>query len=273
VQIRENERRRFDMKLALKKTTVFFLLAVFVSSFACQFLMPSSRTGIVISDCADIVSAVANLQAGEIPQTLFDTGKKDGSEFDVSEYFNVLPHLSMQEGYALDYVYQNDDLGAYPLLYVRPVDQAPYTSPADIPDSAQLPDFHEYLNVEDVEQGYFEYVVMDIMANQLYLFWHANYNDLEIVCNGDEVNEIVAQVSSGDFGMAMERADQTKARTMRNIEPVVHLMGDVAVVEVVTFTKWGGFYRYTYTIRRGFPHTIVDVTQENLVPYDCGVMF
>ena len=37
--------------------------------------------------------------------------------------------------------------------------------------------------IEDVEQGYFEYVVMDIMANQFYLFWHANYNDTEIVCN------------------------------------------------------------------------------------------
>jgi hypothetical protein len=71
----------------------------------------------------------------------------------------------------------------------------------------------------------------------------------------------------------MDLAEQTRARTMRNNEPVVRLTGDVAVVEVVTFTKWGGFYRYTYTISRGLPHTIVDVKQDHLVPYDCGVMF
>ena len=257
----------------MKKQLIFVLLAVLVSSLACQFLIPSSRTGTVISDCSDIVSDVASLQAGDIPQTLFDTGKKDGSEFDVSRYFNVLTHLSMQEGYALDYVYQNDGLGAYPLLYVRPMNQAPYASPTDIPENTQLPDFHNYLDVEDVEQGYFEYVVMDIMANQFYLSWHANYNDLEIVCNREEVNNIVADVSSGDFGIAMNLAQQTKARTMRNIEPVVRLTGDVAIVEIVTFTKWGGFYREIYTISRSLPHTVIDLKQENIVPYDCGVMF
>jgi hypothetical protein len=62
-------------------------------------------------------------------------------------------------------------------------------------------------------------------------------------------------------------------RTLRNIVPVVILQDDVAIVEVVTFTKWGGFYRYTYTISRDLPHTILDLKQENLVPYDCGVMF
>jgi hypothetical protein len=257
----------------MKKTTIFLLLVFLTSSLVCQFLVPSGRIGTVISDCADTVSAVANLQAGEIPQSLFDTGKKDGSEFDVSQYFSVLTHISMQEGYALDYVYQNDGLGGYPLLYVRAVDQAPYESIADIPENTQLLDFHDYLDVEDVEQGYFEYVLMDMMANQFYLFWHANYNDLEIVCNRREVNDIVQQVSSGDFGAAMDLAQQTKARTMRDIEPVVRLTGDVAVVDVILFTKWGGFYRYTYTISRGLPHTILDLQQENLVPYDCGVMF
>jgi hypothetical protein len=144
---------------------------------------------------------------------------------------------------------------------------------ADIPENTQLADFREFLDVEDVEQGYFEYVVLDIMANQFYLFWHANYNDTEIVCNREEVNDIVTSVSSGDFGNAMDLAAQTKARTMRNIEPSVRLTGDVANVEVITFTKWGGFYRFTYTISRGFPHMVIDVKQENIVPYDCGVMF
>lgn len=256
----------------MKKQTVVPWLVLFVSSLSCQFLFPD-RTGTVISNCADIISAVGSMQPGEVPESLFNTGRKQGDEFDANQYFNVLTHISMREGYTLDYVYHNDSLGGFPLLYARPEAQTPYASLADIPENTQLPDFREYLEVEDVERGYFEYVVMDIMANQFYLSWHANYNDTQIACNRQDVNEIVASVSSGDFGSAMDLAQQTKARAMRNIEPIVNLTGDVASVQVITFTKWGGFYRFTYTINRSFPHTITDIKQENLVPYDCGVMF
>lgn len=256
----------------MRNQHLFLLLIIFIFSLACQFLFPA-RAGTVIAECRDIVSAVGNIQPGEVPQHLFDTGTKQGDEFDANQYFDVLPQISMREGYVLDYVYQNDSLGGYPLLYARPDDQVPYASIADIPENTHLPDFHEYLEIEDVERGYFEYVVMDIMARQFYLFWHANYNDTHIICDRKEVNDIVAQVSSGDFGYAMNLVEQTKARTMRNIEPVVRLTGDVANIEVITFTKWGGFYRETYTISRGFPHTIIDIKQENIVPYDCGIMF
>lgn len=256
----------------MKPQTIFLLPAVFASSPACQFLFPS-RTGTVISNCAKLVSAVADLQAADIPEHLFDTGIKNGNEFDVNQNFSVLTHLSMREGYALDYVYQNDGMAGFPLLYARPVNQIPYASLADIPANTELPDYHAYLEIDDTEQGYFAYVVMDIMARQFYLYWHANYNDTEIICNRGEVNDIVDRVSGGDFGYAMDLEQQTKARTLKNIEPVVTLTGDVARVHFIAFTKWGGFYRETYTIHRAFPHTVIDVQQEKVVPYDCGVMF
>jgi hypothetical protein len=260
------------MMVTMKTRTIFILLVVFASSLACQFLFPS-RTGTLISDCSELVSAIADLQAVDIPEHLANSGIKNGNEFDVNQYFRVLTHLSMREGYALDYVYINDSLGSYPLIYARPMDLAPYTSPADVPEAMQTSDFRDYLEIQDVEQGYFEYVVLDIMARQFYLSWHANYNDTEIVCNRRQVNDIVDRVSSGDFGYAMDLAQQTKARTLKDIEPVVSLTGDVAKVQFITFTKWGGFYRETYTINRGFPHTIIDINQENVIPYDCGVMF
>lgn len=256
----------------MKRQSIFALLVIFTSSLSCQFLFPT-RTGTVISNCAEIIAAVGGIQPGEVPQHLFDTGLKQGGEFDANQYFEVLTHLSMQDGYALDYVYQNDGLGGYPLLFIRPVDRAPYTSIKDVPENIQSTNFRDYLDVEDVQQGYFEYVVLDILARQFYLFWHANYNDTKIVCNRGEVKDIVEQVSSGDFGIAMDLAQQTKAHTMRNIEPAVTLTGDVAKVQFITFSKWGGFYRETYTISRDFPHTIIDVQQENIVPYDCGIVF
>lgn len=260
------------MKTMMKKPTLFALLVTFASSLGCQFLSPA-RPGTAISACAQIVSAVARLHTGNLPQHLFETGRKVGDEFDVHQYFDVLPHISIQDGYDLDYVYQIDSLGGYPLLYAYPANQTPYASVTDIPEDTQLSDFQEYLRVDDTEQSYFEYVVLDIMAGQFYLYWHANYNDTQIVCNRQQIYDIVAQVNTGNFGATMDTAQQAKVRTLRNIVPVVALEGDTARVEVVTFTKWGGFYRYTYTISREFPHTILDLEQENLVPYDCGVMF
>lgn len=256
----------------MNRITLFLLLVVALISSSCQAI-GRSRTGTVISACSEIVLNINILKPTEIPQHLLTTGNKRGDEFDVNQYFKAFTHISMQEGYALDYVYQKDPLGGYPLLYPRPVDQIPYASTADIPERTEWPDFREYLDVEDTEQGYFEYVIMDIMVNQFYLFWHANYNDTYIVCNRRQLYDIVTQVSSGEFGNAMEPAQQAEARTLRNILPVVSLAGDTAVVEIVTFTKWGGFYRLTYTISREVPHEIIDIQQENILPYDCGVVF
>jgi len=256
----------------MNKKVIFLLLAVFVSSSACQSLGPS-RVGKVISACSQIVLEISNLQSGGTPEHLLTTGIKRGDEFDVNQYFNALSHVSMREGYTLDYVYQHDDLGGYPLLYPRPVDQAPFASTANVPEGMEWRDFQAYLDVEDTEQGYFEYVVMDIMANQFYLFWHANYNDTHIVCNRRQVTDIVAQINSGELGNTLDPAQQKNARTLRDILPIVNLTGDTAVVELVTFTKWGGFYRQTYTISREVPHKILDIKQENILPYDCGIMF
>ena len=257
----------------MKKQAIILLLVVFVFSLACQALTPKSRDGTVISDCLDVVTAVRTLQPADIPQSLLETGVKSGNEFDANDYFKVLTNISMQKGYSLDYVYQVDGLGAYPILYALPDGQTPYQSFSEVPENTQLADFREHLEVEDVGEGYFELVVMQIMAGQFYLDWHANYNDTEIVCNANAVDAIISDINDGDFGIPFDLSQQMKARGMENIEPLVKLTDDLALVEVVVFTKWGGFYRWTYTISRSFPHKIINVKEENLVPYDCGIMF
>lgn len=259
----------------MKRQTIFLVLVILLFSLACQFLFPttSDRDGVIITACANVVKAVRNIRPGGAPQALLETGVKQGGEFDVNEYFKALTHLSMQEGYTLDYVYQVDGLGAYPILYARPADQPAYVSANDLPAGFEWTDYQGHLVIDDVEQGYFEFAAMTVMAGQFYLDWHANYNDTEIVCNADAVDDIISDINDGNFGAAFDRSQERQARAMKDIEPLVKLTEDSALVEVVVFTKWGGFYRWTYTISRSFPNTIVDVQTENLVPYDCGIMF
>lgn len=261
----------------MKKQTIFLLLVTFLFSMACQFLFPppaADRDGVILSACTDIVSAVRNVQpSGVIPQSLLETGIKQGDEFDVNVYFDALTHISIQEGYALDYVYQVDGLGAYPLLYARPVDEPAYVSTNDLPADFEWTDYHSHIAIDTTEQGYFEFVAMTIMARQFYLDWHANYNDTEIVCNPDDVDAIIEDINDGNFGIAFDGSQERQARALENIESLVKLTDDSALVEVIVFTKWGGFYRWTYTISRSLPHKIIDVQTENLVEYDCGIMF
>ncbi|MFZ5855866.1 MAG: hypothetical protein ACOYZ6_03470 [Chloroflexota bacterium] len=257
----------------MKNRIIVLAALIFLVSLACQLFVPTTaREGTVISDCAEIVSAVTAIQPTDIPDQLMETGIKQGDEFDVNDYFTVLKHISMQDGYVLDYVYSVDFLGSLPYLYARPVDQAPYASLLDIPEGAELGNYRDQLKVEDVAQGYFEYAVMDIMARQFYLVWHANYNDTEIVCNAQAAAAIVDRINSQDFGMKMDLQQQAQIRAMKNVEPAIIMTEDKAILEIVVFSKWGGFFRRTYTIDRSFPHA-VEVKDENLVPYDCGVMF
>jgi hypothetical protein len=259
----------------MNKKSLLLPLITFLFLVACQLLFPtaSNRNGTVVPACADLVQAFRAVQPGSIPSTLLETGIKQGGEFDVNDYFTAFTHISMQDGYALDYVYQVDSLGAYPILYAHPVDQAAYASTQDLPAGLEITDYLSHVSIDGTEQGYFEFVALALMARQFYLDWHANYNDTEIVCNEGDVSAIIEDINDGSFGLALDASQQVKARTMTNIEPLVRLTGDTAVVELIFFTKWGGFYRSTYTVNRSFPHAITDVKEENIVPYDCGIVF
>jgi hypothetical protein len=256
----------------MKKSFVA-LSAAMVLSLACSLFAPKSeREGSVMNDCADTLQAFLDIQPAKVPEDYMKTGIKNGGEFDANDYFKVLTHLSMEDGYTLDYVYLMDFLGSFPRLFARPAGQPPYASVKDIPAGMDLGDFREHLQIEDVEQGYFEYVVAELMASQFYLVWHANYNDTEIVCDADAAQRIVKDTNSGDFGAKFDLKQQAAVKAMTDIEPAVRLTDDSAIVEVTTFTKWGGFSRRTYTISRSFPHT-AEMNEEILVEYDCGIMF
>ena len=275
----------------MKKYTIQALVAFLVFSLACQTLTPATlspgetatrppseteappRDGTVINNCTDVVKAVRGLQTNDVPKGLMETGTKQGDEFDPNAYFNVLPNLSMQEGYVLDYVFMGDSLGSFPILAARPTDQPPFISATDLPPGTEFADYLDHVEVKDVEQGYFEFTSLSIMARQFYLVWHANYNDTEVICDREAVDAIAAERATGDFGMKFDDNQLKQIKELVNIEPLVKLTDSTATVEMVTFSKWGGFYRMAYTIDRAFPHKIIDTQEENIIHYDCGIMF
>jgi hypothetical protein len=258
--------------------SLFFALTVLIAAMlACQAVFPTQPTP-EISDlgCYQSIAAINELQSNLALPPYFrqENPAKQGGEFDPNRYFEAFTHLRMKEGYVLDYIYHQDGMGGFPRLYARPADQAPYATEADyFAAAADQPDYLAFVVPQDNPEGYFEYSAFSMLASQFYLDWHANYNDWQVLCGRDDVEKIIQVLSSKDaFGIPMTAAQQRAARAIEGPQPSVELREKTAVVNMLVFTRWGGFYRRTLTISRA-DHAILDTQDELLVEYDCGIMF
>lgn len=225
--------------------------------------------------CPTTVAAAEKLRANLSLPPYFSAGnpRKQGGEFDPNRYFEAFGALRMRPGYTLDYVYHQDGMGGYPILYARPVGQPPYPDEAAYRAAGDHPDYLGFIEPQDSPRGYFEYAAFATTANQFYLDWHANYNDWRIVCGPSGIEAIITSLgTAGSPGRPMSADEQRAARAIPDVPPSVSLEGDTATVTMVVFTKWGGFVRRTLIITRS-GNSITGEQDLPLVGYDCGIAF
>jgi hypothetical protein len=261
----------------MNKFPVLAIIVLIAAMLACQAVIPTQPpSNIPDLGCHDTIAALHDLRSGlTFPQYFSqENAAKQGGEFDPNRYFEAFSHLHMQEGYLIDYVYHQDGMGGYPVLYARTVDQPPYATEAEYSAAgSDQPDYLTFVVPQDNPEGYFEYAAFAILANQFYLDWHANYNDWQVLCGKDDVEEIIKTFGSEDsFGIPMTSKQQRQLRSIESPQPSIELTDEIVTVKMLVFTKWGGFYRRTLTIRRA-DHLILDEQDEPLVEYDCGIMF
>jgi len=264
---------KFSFRQIVLLTGIGMLLC---STLGCAINRPKDE-GDEIMDPQGVIEKVNNvLPTGYIPehftQEVGSYAPQPG-DFDPMAFFEALDALTIKEGYRLDYVYYFDGFGGFPVLYVRPEEQAPFSSVEELdasPDAALMRDYMSYIQPDDTADGYYQYVVFSIMVQQFYLFWHSNYNDVQIVCTPEKIRQIID--ATGEFGSEMPVDDKAKSLLI-NPTPTVAFFDGQVQVRIVTFTNWGGFYEQIYTISRTTPADISNVEENNLVPFDCGVMF
>jgi hypothetical protein len=252
----------------------------------------SPENAIFAAWCQETANKVKDIQPSKIPDNLThgDSGKT-GGEWDANTIFSQLKHLSMEDGYVLDYVYDFDGTGGSPLLYTRPADTAPlktydefgeavsnYTRPENDLTAVwfvmgeKTGIFGNKIKIDGTREGYFEYTILQLLGEQFYLFWHANYNDLRIVSDPVEMEILLQNLGETDFGLPVSEGFKRDARKI-NLQPTVDINGDTVTVTLVTFTNWGGFYRLAFTMYRNYPHLVIGLEDKQLLKYDCGVMF
>ncbi len=246
---------------------------------------PRSQAGDVCQQASvDALSALYRDQ--ELPEHLMESeAVKTGEEFDVNEVFSVLSHLSMEPGYVLDYVYCYDSISGWPVLYARPQDQPAYRTcsalfaeaDSDGGEGGEVASdpWRAYLNrvqVDGTAEGFFELAVLDVMGGQFYLYWHAGYNDKQVLCDQAALEGIVSDFAEDGPSLAFT-PEQRKAALALDARPRIEIGTDTVTVRVVTFGKWGGFEERVYTVERAAPNRIVGEERTNLVDYNCGIMF
>ena len=129
----------------------------------------------------------------------------------------------------------------------------------------------ESIVINDTEQGFFEYLVLNIMGGQFYLSWHANYDDIMIICDCSALQNVYEETE--DF-MGLELpVESIIAASELDLSPKIEFTDENVIITAVFFTKWGGFLQGTFTIKRDFPHNIIEGEWEVLIEYQCGVMF
>jgi len=159
--------------------------------------------------CQNIVNQMMELtRSQEVPKHLLNYGgAPQEGDFDPNSYFEILKHISMEPGYTLDYVYFSTLMGAEPILYARKTDQKPFQSTNEFYEATgedrNENRYLEHVRTDGTPQGFLEYVILAIHGEQFYLYWHANYNDLQVVCTPAGVNEIIKKLEEYDFGVPL----------------------------------------------------------------------
>jgi hypothetical protein len=220
--------------------------------------------------------------AGDIVDPVLQEG-----DFNVSKYLDKLQYISIEEGHVLEYVYNFDGMGGYPILYVRQKTIQPFVNVSQWRDaSCSTTSCKNYLDdivIDDTPEGYMQFVTLAIMGDQFYLWWHALYNDYQLIWNQNKMEKILETLpKAGENGAAddLYSINEDEAETLRGMDftPTVlynEANPNVVRVRVVVFTEWGGFVRRTYKIKRnkGSGSRIMNIQEKVMLEYSVDYVF
>jgi hypothetical protein len=234
--------------------------------------------------CQELLNSLKDLQPTVVPDNLSVAGIKMGGEFDANSYFTVLKHISIDEGYVLDYVYITDQKNGGPILYVRAADLIPFYTYNDYKNAThetprQAADksliwlvqgtsdtkWGNKIQIDGTRQGYFEYVVLQTLSNMFYLFGGTIINDKEIVCDKAELESVWAEIEA--VGLGPVAATYKDTAQQLDFMPAVTIYPDVTQVSFIIFSKLTGFIRYSCYINKDYPHFINNIKEEVLINY------
>ena len=222
---------------------------------------------------SDLIRDIREAQGMALPGNLLsDTPKRTGAEFNPNTYLDILTHLSLLQGYVLDFTYDyQEGLGGHPCLYARPANDSPFETMTEHQAWERKHNVSDFLVSDGTPESFFELVVFREVANQFYLYWHAAYNDLRIITEKSEIIKIVTTLDE----LGPVKFDSAQAEIAMALDPVprIELTETSASVVYCTFTQWGGFSIQQEVFSKVHPHLLLCSEVLHTAKYNCGIVF
>jgi hypothetical protein len=188
-------------------------------------------------------------------------GKRPGV-FDPNCYFAVLSHLSMQEGYSLDWVYAYDGTSGEPMLCAVRSGERPAAEVMGYTAARACANALEHVMVDGTEAAYTELVILQTVGVQFYLLGDAVGRGILPIYEKAWLDSAVKCLDfmGGDPQRLLQLSPADR-------EPQVVLDAERAEVSVFRYRAGEGLSRLTYVYERQFPHRLVGSGSEVVVSY------
>lgn len=221
--------------------------------------------------CQKVADGLEELWNGyEFPEHLindvYELQYPQKGDFDPNRYFEVLTHLSLPEGKVLDYVYEMDGMGGYPILYVRGEDE---------PQATERPEkgaSFSFIQLDGSPESYFEYAVFREYSSSFYLFWHANYDNRVLTCGEGAMKTIDEKAEF--FFNEYEYTPIVRGKMERANKAAWYTEEDgLVVIRFAYFTPFGGLMEQIYQFEKGSTPQVARKTTQELVQLITNLMY
>jgi hypothetical protein len=265
-----------------RKSLSIFLLLLLVLTTACSW--PQKIVGLFVEEYSpseawqgEVDRLIDITRDRELPPELLDPTLESGNTlFDANHLLLYMDHLSLREGFTLDFVYVLDANSGYPILYAHGEneasfeDYAAYRAVCDVANPPETCDYLNFVEGDGTETGYFQFVLLGMMSDQFYLYGEAQKNEVEVVADTIRIEGLADSVlSTRDNTLAGWKL----ARQIRKVDPapIVTIEDEQVTVEVTWFTPASGLYRTVTVLTEDAPYQVLSKGTEQLVAFDLNV--
>lgn len=247
-----------------KKHLLSFVLVCVLCSFVFFTLSIISRHGsdfIAADECESLVDKIDGIHKSI-----------DDDVFDPNVYFGVLNYLSMESGYALDWVYDGRCMPLRPILYSRKDGEMKISNASDYFSKYGKPDFFKpeihshyytnYVHIKDSPMGYFQYIVLWFYGDRFHVIHMPdtrlsslyNFRDCILVCSKKRGNDLCQELYKAGF--LFEKTYIEKAKNV-NFSPLIIMHDNAVSIYVTTADLNYMLLRHCFIISRTFPHRVL----------------
>ncbi len=261
------------MKKPVWQWVLLFAAAALLIS-GCKIRDANAGPDRLVNACKDTSERYMRVYGNQkLPEHLrSDTPVRLSSDFDLGNFINGFEYLDVNEQFKVNYVYMYRNSYGRPLLYTVTKGTEEFKTEKEYSEGQPLP-FTYGIEADGTDKGFLQLAMTQLLGPNFYLYFRSNEQDTTVLCDIDDIERLLDDLDQrDDVAVKPDMLFKARALTIDAIEPVVRFdkKNNQVMVSVLTFTKWGGFYRQTLTYGVGFPHRSISITAKQVIAYDAG---